>query len=180
MVDPYIQLARKAVETYIKSNKITKSKEARLPSELLTKKAGIFVSIYKKTKENALTLRGCIGTFLPTQKNIATEIIKNAISAATEDNRFAPVTENELANFSYSIDLLSPPEPVKNIEELDPKKYGIIVKAEDGRTGLLLPDLPRVDQREQQIAIASSKAGIDPTRESVEIFRFTVERHKEK
>ncbi len=178
-MDPYIKLAQKAVEVYIRTNTIIDPQEIRLPSEILNQKGGIFVSIYKKTKSDALTLRGCIGTFLPTQKNIALEIIKNAIAAATRDNRFAPVNESELPKLVYSVDLLSPPEAIKDIKELDPKKYGIIVKSEDGRTGLLLPDLPNVEKIEQQIAIAASKAGIDPTSESVEIFRFTVERHKE-
>ena len=179
MSEPYIKLARQAVEFYIKYNEIIDPREVKLPAEILTRRAGIFVSIYKKINDQDLTLRGCIGTFLPTQKNIALEIIKNAIAAATQDNRFSPVTKEEIPFLTYSVDLLSPPEPVKDIKELDPKKYGIIVKTDDGRTGLLLPDLAGVERVEQQIAIAASKAGIDPTKEAVEIFRFTVERHKE-
>ncbi len=179
MKDPHIQLAREAVENYIKFNKIIGIEEIRLPFEILNQKAGIFVSIYKKDKKDILVLRGCIGTFLPTQQNVAQEIIKNSIAAATKDDRFAPINKKELKDLSYSVDLLSSPEPVKQIEQLDVKKYGIIVKSEDGRTGLLLPDLDGVDKVEQQIAIAASKAGIDPTKESVEIYRFTVDRHKE-
>lgn len=179
MNDPYIHLAQRAIENYINFDKIIDPKENNLPSEILNQRAGIFVCIYKKTKADALTLRGCIGTFLPTQKNIAFEIIKNAMAAATRDNRFAPVTKSELPLLTYNVDILSPPEPIKKIDELDPHKYGIIVKAEDGRTGLLLPDLEGVNKVNEQIAIASSKAGIDPTKESIEIFRFIVERHKE-
>lgn len=178
-MDQYIRLARLTVENYIKLDKITSTQEVKLPAELLTQRAGIFVSIYKKDKKN-ITLRGCIGTFLPTQQNIAQEVIKNSITAATKDDRFKQINKKELGDLSYSVDLLSPPEPVKQIEQLDVKKYGIIVKSEDGRTGLLLPDLDGVDKVEQQIAIAASKAGIDPTKESVEIYRFTVDRHKEK
>jgi len=177
-MDPYILLAQRAVENYVKLNKIINTKEVRLPAELLIQKAGIFVSIYKKDKKNSKTLRGCIGTFLPTQQNVALEIIRNSIAAATRDDRFSPVVKRELPHLSYSVDLLSPPEPIQKVQELDPKKYGIIVKGGDGRTGLLLPNLDEVDKVEQQIAIACSKAGIDPTKESVEIFRFVVERHK--
>jgi AmmeMemoRadiSam system protein A len=178
MKDPYIKLAREVVENYIEFGKIIDLDVDKLPSQLLNQRAGIFVSIYKKDKDN-ISLRGCIGTFLPTQKNIVFEIIKNAIAAATKDNRFSRVSKNELPNLSYSIDILTPPQPIRNTQELDPKKYGVIVKSEDGKTGLLLPDLSGVDQKEQQIAIACSKAGIDPTSDSIEIFRFTVDRHKE-
>ncbi len=67
-------------------------------------------------------LRGCIGTFLPATENIYTEIVRNAIASATEDPRFPPVSPKELEELEYSVDILSPPEPVKSLDELDPKK----------------------------------------------------------
>jgi uncharacterized protein (TIGR00296 family) len=154
------------------------------------------------TIEKSGELRGCIGTYLPTRINIAEEIIRNAISAANEDYRFGPIKIEELPELSYTVYILSYPEPVKNISELDPKKFGIIVKtgpftfpndstsssqAEkevvfDGvvpyKTGLLLPDLEGVDTVEQQISIACHKAGINPTEEKIFIYRFTVEKHQ--
>jgi AmmeMemoRadiSam system protein A len=167
---PYAELAKSAIEEYVKNgNVLTCPKE--IPPEM-QKKAGVFVSLKKHGE-----LRGCIGTFLPCEENIYKEIIRNAIAAATEDPRFYPVQENELNDITYSVDVLSEPEKVKDISELDPKKYGIIV-AKGHRKGLLLPDLDGVDTVEEQLMITKMKAGIDPSDKDVEIFKFTVERFK--
>lgn len=178
-MNQYTKLARQAVENYIKDKRIINIKEAKIPTSFLKKKSGVFVSIYNKEKKQKPILRGCIGTFLPTQDNIALEIIKNAIAAATQDYRFPSIQKNELPQLVYSVDILSAPELVSNFNELNPKKYGIIIKSSDGRTGLLLPDLDGVDTIEKQIGIAAAKAGINPIEEKVEIYRFTVERYKE-
>jgi len=172
-MDQYIKLAQQTIETYLKEGRLIKP-PSNLSQEMLKKKAGVFVSLHKKNGD----LRGCIGTFLPTQENIAQEIIHNAISAAFRDPRFYPLQEDELKDLEISVDILSEPEPVDSIEKLNAKKYGIIVKADDGRTGLLLPDIEGVDTVDEQILIACQKAGINPFKEKYQIYRFTVERHK--
>ena len=172
-MDPVIKLAKETVETYIKTNQIPPLPE-KLPSELLKEKAGVFVSIHKKDG----SLRGCIGTFLPTKPNLCLEIMTNAVSSATQDPRFPPITENELSSLVYSVDVLS--EPKKAIKkQLNPQKHGLIVSTKDGRRGLLLPALSDVKTAEQQIEICKMKAGINPE-EKVEFQIFTVERHEEK
>ncbi len=164
---PLVRLAKEAVETFVGDGRIIEPKEL---SEEMLKQAGAFVSIKKRGE-----LRGCIGTLEPTQANLALEVVRNAIDSATRDPRFLEVTPDELADLSYSIDVLSPAEPVSGPEELDPKRYGIVVRL-GPRRGLLLPDLEGVDTVEEQIAIAKSKAGIAPE-ESPELFRFTVRRY---
>jgi AmmeMemoRadiSam system protein A len=164
---PIVRLARETVESYIGQKKIPKPKE--LTPEM-KERAGVFVSI-KKFGE----LRGCIGTFEPTRANIAEEIINNAISSATQDPRFSPVNAAELSHLSYSVDILTKPEPVEDKSQLDPKKYGIIVNS-GGRKGLLLPDLERVNTVEQQIDICRLKAGISP-HEPIKLYRFEVRRY---
>jgi AmmeMemoRadiSam system protein A len=134
-------------------------------------KAGVFVSLHKGGE-----LRGCIGTIEPAEGNIALEIINNAISAATRDPRFFPVTVDELPQLDYSVDVLTEPEPVASEKDLDPKKYGAIVEA-GWRRGLLLPDLEGVDTVERQIEICRVKAGIEP-KEPVKLYRFEVKRYK--
>ncbi|MBM4135797.1 MAG: AmmeMemoRadiSam system protein A [Nitrospira sp.] len=166
---PFVELAKKTIETYLREGWIIKPPEP-LPPEM-SEKAGVFVSLKKRGQ-----LRGCIGTFMPTNENIAQEIIRNAISTATQDYRFSPVEEDELGDLVYSVDVLSPPEKVKNLSELDPKKYGIIV-TNGWRKGLLLPDLEGVDTIEEQLRITKLKAGILP-QEDVEIYRFEVKRYK--
>lgn len=180
-MDPYVKLAKQTVETYIKTNKII-SPPKDLPKEMLTRRAGVFVSIHKKERGlprgREAPLRGCIGTFVPTKPNIAQEIIANAISSATRDPRFPPVTSKELPTLTYSVDILSASKTVSKDILSDPKKYGLIVSAQDGRHGLLLPNLPGINTIEEQIKICRMKAGINPW-EPVTYRIFTVERHKE-
>jgi AmmeMemoRadiSam system protein A len=168
-----VSLARKAIETYLREGRVI-SPPPELPSELLRKRAGVFVSLHKRPNGE---LRGCIGTILPTTPNIAEEIIRNAISASTEDPRFPPVSLDELDDIEISVDILSPLEEVKDISELDPKKYGIVVQ-KGWRRGVLLPDLEGVDTVEEQLSIALAKAGIYPD-EDFKIYRFFVQRFKE-
>ena len=165
----YVKLARETIENYIKQGK-TITPHLGLPEEMINQKAGVFVSL-KKFGD----LRGCIGTFMPTQENIAQEIIKNAISAAVDDPRFSPVTASEVEDLSISVDVLSAPEEVKDVFQLDPKKYGVIVSS-GYKKGLLLPDLEGVDTAEYQIDIAKRKAGINPG-EKVKLYRFEVKRY---
>ena len=136
----------------------------------MKERAGVFVSI-KKFGE----LRGCIGTFEPTRTNVAEEVIANAISSATRDPRFPPVNTAELPYLSYSVDVLTKPEPVKDLSQLDPKRYGVIVES-GWRRGLLLPDLEGVNTVEEQISICRQKAGILP-HEPIKLYRFEVRRY---
>lgn len=166
----YVKLARKSIEYYFKHKKVMKP-PSYLPEEMITNRRGVFVSL-KKFGD----LRGCIGTFLPTTQSVAQEIINNAIEAAFKDPRFAPLEEKELVDIDISVDILS--EPVKaNIEDLDPKIYGIIV-SQGRKRGLLLPNLDGVDTVEEQINIACQKAGIDPDTH-FDLERFEVIRHIE-
>lgn len=173
MKNPYIKLAKTTIETYVKTGKKISPSDG-LSKKMLEKKAGVFVSIHKKNG----SLQGCIGTFLPTKKNVAEEIIYNSIVAAIQDPRFPPVTKKELPNLVYSVDILSKPKLVKK-ENLNPKKYGLIVATKDGRRGLLLPDIPGVKTAEEQVQICKRKAGIG-SNETVTYQIFTVERHSQK
>ena len=166
--DEYVKLAVKTINEYItNNNKIKVSKD--LPEELLKNKSGVFVSIHKFGG-----LRGCIGTFLPTKSSIAEEIINNAIEASTNDPRFPMITKEELPYLEINVDVLSTPEPTTK-EELNPKKYGVIV-TQGFKRGLLLPDLEDIDTVDDQIAIAKRKAGI--TDGDIDLQRFEVIRHK--
>jgi len=141
---------------------------------MINQKAGVFVSLHKKSDHS---LRGCIGTFLPTKNNIAGEIISNAISAAFKDPRFTPLTENELDDLEINVDVLSKPESITDLKQLDPKKYGLLVKNVQGRSGLLLPDIG-IKTIEEQFSVCCQKGGINPVNDKIKLYRFTVERHK--
>lgn len=163
-------LAKKTIEEYILHGKMYEINEDL--SEELKREAGVFVTLKKNGD-----LRGCIGTVRPTQKNIAAEVQKNAISAAEHDPRFPAVSGDELSEIDYSVDIIGEMEKVDNKEELNPKKYGIMVKG-GHQSGLLLPDLEGVDTVEKQINIARKKAGLSKN-DDIEIYRFEVKRYKE-
>ena len=176
-MDKYTQLARQTVETFIKTGKIIDVPD-NLPGEFYSSQKGVFVTIFKNNAKRSC-LRGCIGTLEPTKPNIAEEIIQNAVWACRDDNRFLPVAKDELSQLSYEVSLLNPPQQIYSSADLDPQKYGVIVKTEDGRTGLLLPDIEGVESPLYQIEIAARKGCIDFEREEFSLFRFTVEKHKE-
>jgi len=167
----YCNLAKQAVEKYIRKGEILNIPK-KLPAEF-KKKAGVFVTIYKTGK-----LRGCIGTYLPTKKNLAQEIIDNAIMAATKDWRFPPISEVELPNIECEVSVLSEPKLVKDIKELNPKKFGILIKGQtSGKSALLLPDLDGLNTVEKQLFACCQKAGIDLEMESISIFSFQTKRY---
>lgn len=186
-MNDYVKLAKQTIDEFVNSGK-TIDIPKDINSELLNNKAGVFVSIHRrrKTQKNKPQtdaekneLRGCIGTFEPTKNNIAQEIISNAITAASHDYRFAPITKDELDSLIISVDVLSEPELIEDISKLDPKVYGILLRSRnDSRSGLLLPDLKGVDTIHDQIAITLNKAGLSP-KDPIDIYRFTVTRYKE-
>jgi len=176
-VHPLVSLAARAVTEYVRHGQLLELPPADpLTPALgarLSERAGTFVSIHKKNGD----LRGCIGTFMPVRANVAEEVIANAIASASRDPRFYPIQESELDDLLISVDVLSEPEPIESLHELDPQKYGVIVTDREGtRRGLLLPMLDQVQTAEQQVAIARHKAYIGAD-EPVQLFRFRVERY---
>ena len=168
-----VKLARETVTRLLNNKNLPLNGNEIEASPLWKERSACFVSIKTKNGE----LRGCIGTLSPLQKSLDQEIIANAVSASTRDPRFPPMKKDELNNVVFSVDVLSEPEQIENISQLDPKKYGVIV-SKGYRRGVLLPDLEGVDTVEQQVQIAAMKAGIYDL-DGVRIERFTVTRYKE-
>lgn len=172
---PYPELARLTVKRYLAGESVDtlEPSSVNADSALWSGRQACFVSIKKRDG----SLRGCIGTILPSYEDIGREIINNAVAAATKDPRFPAMNAAELENVVFSVDVLSKPEEVADISGLDPKKWGIIL-TKGPRRGLLLPDLEGVDTVARQIDIAARKAGIkDLTGTRVD--RFSVTRYKE-
>lgn len=177
--DPYVALARVALEERVKEGRKIKLEDLKmagnlkfdLPEDISSKSSGVFVTLHMYNE-----LRGCIGTTEGREPSLGEEIISNAISAGLRDPRFEPLTEEELPFLEYSVDILYPAEPIQSLEELDPKIYGVIVE-KGHRRGLLLPDIEGVDTASDQVDIALRKAGLSK-RENFNMLRFKVERHK--
>ncbi len=170
---PLVKLARETIELYVKEGRQPASPQALPPD--MRRQAGAFVSIHRRGE-----LRGCIGTIQATCDNVAEEVIQNAVSAATRDPRFPPIRRDELADLEIKVDVLGEPEAISSTDELDPKRYGLIVQslANSWKRGLLLPDLEGIDTVEKQVYWTRyHKAGITDPKEPVQMFRFEVERH---
>jgi AmmeMemoRadiSam system protein A len=164
----YTEIARRALESRVREAGPPGFSQDFPPE--LKRPGAAFVSLKKRG-----VLRGCIGTISPTKQTLAEEIAANAVSAGLRDPRFPPVSEDELKELTYSVDVLGKPEKVVDINDLDPQRYGVIVKR-GSRSGLLLPALEGITTVEEQLAIARQKAGILPE-ERVETFRFEVKRY---
>lgn len=184
--DPFVGLAMATIETWVKEGRKIAAREyleecppSQAKDGMTRQAAGVFVTI-----EKAGELRGCIGTIYPVTKNIAEEITRNAIEAATYDPRFMPVEKPELNQLSVSVSVMGEPEDVEDWNTLDPHRYGVI--AEKGlRRGLLLPNLTGIDTIEEQIEAVKRKAGIpeyeadDEPGEELHLQRFEVVYHGE-
>ncbi len=171
-MDPYVRLAKNTIDLYVRSRQVYRPEDSELTEEMASARAGAFVSIHEDGD-----LRGCIGTIAPTRDTLAEEIISNAIAASTRDPRFPPIGEEELAGLTISVDVLTEAEPVSSEDELDVKRYGVIVE-KGYRRGLLLPDLDGVDTVSYQVSIAKRKAGIRDNEAGVKMYRFEVIRHE--
>jgi AmmeMemoRadiSam system protein A len=166
------ELARQAIRTYLQEGR-----EIPPPADLdpeLARPAAVFVTLLTANGE----LRGCIGSLSPATANVAAETIDRAIAAATTDPRFAPVALDEVASLTIEVSILEPPEPVASIDDLDPRRYGVVVE-DGGRRGVLLPGLEGIDDPAQQVALAQRKAGIPPGRD-VRLARFEVTKYRSK
>lgn len=140
--------------------------EVTLPSK------GCFVSLKIGSR-----LRGCIGTIEPVRPSLEEEIASNALAAASRDPRFSPVELKEMESISISIDILELPEPVESPSDLNPERYGAVVR-NGKKCGVLLPGLPGVASVEKQLEICLEKAEIEAG-EPYSISRFTVSRFEE-
>ena len=163
-------LARLSIEEFIGEG-LTISPPQH-PTGVLAQRAGTFVTLRTLAGE----LRGCVGTTEPLHSTVAEEIIQNAISSATRDPRFPRVTVEELADLTYGVDVLSPPEPALGPGDLDAGRFGVIIETLDGqRRALLLPCIQGIDTVDQQWKAVHQKAGIR-LGEPVRVERFTVTR----
>jgi uncharacterized protein (TIGR00296 family) len=160
-----INLARKAVKVYLKNRKSIKVPETA--SEKLLQHCGVFVTI-NSLKHGQKKLRGCIGYPYPTTP-LAQAVIETAVSSATQDPRFTPLSASELDHVVFEVSVLTPPNQIK-VEK--PSEYaGKIKIGEDGLIiergvfkGLLLPQVPvewKWDE-EEFLCQCCVKAGLPP------------------
>ncbi len=165
MNSPLLRIARTAIEAQMAGEDPRRT----LAQTANSAPQGCFVSLKKRAR-----LRGCMGTMAPTRASLEEEVLENALAAALRDPRFEPLRTDEVGQLHISIDLLSPMEEVLSENDLDPSRFGLLIKA-GSLHGVLLPDLPGVTTVQRQIEICREKAGIAPGK-AVTMQRFQVER----
>jgi len=127
-----LTLARKSIKHYLETGKQLK---IETPDTIFLGERGAFVTLKVNGK-----LRGCIGYPLP-YKALYETVIEMAVSAASKDYRFQPISLEELADVKIEISVLTLPRPVKDISEIEIGKHGIII-SKGSNKGLLLPQVP--------------------------------------
>jgi len=173
-----VKLARQTVTTYLENGLLLQVSD-EISSKLM-EPVGVFVTLSINNNENKM-LRGCIGLPYPTTP-LAKAVMEAAISAATQDPRFSPVTLEELDQIVFEISVLTPPELVSTEKPTD---YPIKIKVgRDGliieygyNKGLLLPQVPvELNWKEEEFLCQTAmKAGLPPDSwllKDTRIYRF--------
>ncbi|MCJ7577318.1 MAG: AmmeMemoRadiSam system protein B [candidate division Zixibacteria bacterium] len=126
-----LNIARKTIECKVKGEKLS---EFRVESPILKENRGAFVTI----KENG-QLRGCIG-YIEAIKPLYLTVQEMAEAAALNDPRFPPVSSEELDKLELEISVLTPLKKIKDINEIEIGKHGIILK-KGYHQGVFLPQV---------------------------------------
>ncbi|MCS7059653.1 MAG: AmmeMemoRadiSam system protein B [Anaerolineae bacterium] len=126
-----LRLAYDAITAYLRTGSVP---EAQIDDPTLTRRAGAFVTLWQGEE-----LRGCIG-HIKADLPLYRVVQQMAVSAATSDTRFDPLSVDELNGLTVEISVLSPLRRITRIEQVEVGKHGLLV-AKQGRRGLLLPEV---------------------------------------
>ncbi|GAB4147129.1 MAG: AmmeMemoRadiSam system protein B [Candidatus Promineifilaceae bacterium] len=151
--------ARAAIAAHLSG----KRRPAAVDDPELARRAGVFVTLWRRARHNhEEPLRGCIG-HMPADRPLAVIVPQVAVSAATEDPRFPPLTLSELEQIRLEISALSPPRRVTDLSQIEIGKHGLLIRAGE-RQGLLLPEVPvhRGWDLDTFLANLYYKAGLPP------------------
>ncbi|HUS90917.1 MAG TPA: AmmeMemoRadiSam system protein A [Phycisphaerae bacterium] len=171
-----VALAREAVEAKVSGKPLPRPD--RLDG-LLGEVRGCFVTLTNQGR-----LRGCIGTFSPTQP-LGRMLVEMA-AAAARDPRFVtnPITPDEVGQLDVQVSVLSPLEETKDPEGLQVGTHGIYV-TNGYRSGCFLPEVA-TDQgwnaAEFLSCCCEHKAGLPPDAWRMldtKVYLFTSEKFSE-
>lgn len=168
-----LSLARLAIESLFYSEKKEEMVKKKKMVEKLGLNNGVFVTITKRGH-----LRGCIGYILPV-KEFSNLVVDAAISSATRDPRFDPLSKEELEEIEIEVSVLSEPKKIESISEIEVGKHGLIVRRGPYQ-GLLLPQVATEYNWDkltflQQTCIKAGLHPLDYKKEDTEIYTFTAE-----
>ncbi len=119
---------------------------------------GVFVTLHKFGR-----LRGCMGILDP-QDPLSVTVCYAACCAALQDPRFHPVSLAELPDIRIEVSIMSAPRPMRDLDELELGRHGILVGRGRNR-GLFLPQVApenHFTKEEFLSRCCGEKAGLPP------------------
>jgi AmmeMemoRadiSam system protein A len=135
----------------------------------LLQERGAFVTLTKHGE-----LRGCIGHLIGDRPLYL--VVQNvAVSAAVADQRFPPVTGEELSDLEIEISVLSPLEQVENVDQIQVGLHGVIIR-QGLKQAVYLPQVAPEQGwgREEMLESLCLKAGLSKDAWKEEGTRFYV------
>jgi len=165
--DRLLSIARESIAQYLTAGTLP---EPRVGKPDLLRKSGAFVTL-----EIEGELRGCIGQ-IQARDPLYSTVQQSAVSAATQDPRFSPLSEDELGRVTIEISVLSPLKRVTDVEEIEVGTHGLLISAERGQ-GLLLPQVAAEEgwSRDEFLQAVCRKAGLPQGawRDGAALYTFT-------
>jgi AmmeMemoRadiSam system protein A len=125
-----LALARAAIAAHLSGGRPPLPPESGGAGE----RRGVFVSLHQ-----AGVLRGCIGR-LDARDPLGLTVAEVAVSAATADPRFPPVSSRELEQLHIELSVLGPREPIFGPDDVEIGRHGLMVES-GARRGVLLPQV---------------------------------------
>ena len=149
-----LDIARRSVEGRLQDKPLDWTPSPDVP---IREQCGVFVSIHKHGE-----LRGCIGR-LQIDEALTVATAECAVSAAFTDTRFVPISVDELLVVKFEVSVLSPLEPVDDVQSVEVGRHGIVIE-KNGQRGLLLPQVATEYgwDRTEFLKQTSIKAGLEP------------------
>ncbi|MEW6053772.1 MAG: AmmeMemoRadiSam system protein B [Nitrospirota bacterium] len=161
-------LAKTAVTEHVTSGK---TPEPETVNRKFKTDGAVFVTIKKKG-----SLRGCIG-HVQAVMPLYQSVIKNAVAASSGDPRFPPMTRDELPDVDIEVSVLSPLNPLKDIDDIQIGRHGLVIR-KSSQSGLLLPQVASEQgwDRGTFLEQICAKAGLPKDAwKAAELFTFTAE-----
>ena len=128
-----LRTARQALEDYLDEGRDPRCESDR---PALLEHRATFVTLRQRETGD---LRGCRGETVA-RRPLIESVAHMAISSATEDPRFTPVTIDEVTALHIEISALSPLEPIA-AEDVEVGRHGLVI-SRGPYSGLLLPQVP--------------------------------------
>lgn len=164
----YARLAEAAARHYVLYGQVAPL-PAAMPSDLRRQQA-CYVTIYQDPGQR---FRAMYGNPLPKWSTLAQEIISNTISAFENEPHWN-IRQADLGDLHFEVACLGPLERISGPAHLDPRRYGLYVRSDRGKSAVVLPHRVGIETADEQFATAMRESGIHAHHEAATFYRFLV------